>query len=109
MHGEALSAHRKSVHSRNYRVAGDRERYSTCKLARVIRKSGLKVGIIAVDPSSPFTGGALLGDRVRMSELGDDSDIYIRSMATRGFLGGMAKATGDVVKVLDAFGKDVIS
>ncbi len=80
----------------------------TCKLARVIRKSGLKVGIIAVDPSSPFTGGALLGDRVRMSELGNDPDIYIRSMATRGFLGGIAKATGDVVKVLDAFGKDVI-
>jgi LAO/AO transport system kinase len=80
----------------------------TNKLARVIRKSGLKVGIIAVDPSSPFTGGALLGDRVRMSELCSDPDIFIRSMATRGFLGGMAKATGDVVKVLDAFGKDVI-
>ncbi|MGO9690486.1 MAG: methylmalonyl Co-A mutase-associated GTPase MeaB [Syntrophobacteraceae bacterium] len=80
----------------------------TDKLARVIRKSGLKIGIIAVDPSSPFTGGALLGDRVRMSELSNDPDIYIRSMATRGFLGGTAKATGDVVKVLDAFGKDVI-
>ncbi len=80
----------------------------TDKLARIIRKHGLKVGIIAVDPSSPFTGGALLGDRVRMSELCNDPDIYIRSMATRGFLGGMAKATGDVVKVLDAFGKDVI-
>ena len=80
----------------------------TDKLARVIRKSSLKVGIIAVDPSSPFTGGALLGDRVRMSELSNDPDIYIRSMATRGFLGGTAKATGDVVKVLDAFGKDVI-
>ncbi len=80
----------------------------TDKLARVIRKSRLKVGIIAVDPSSPFTGGALLGDRVRMSELSNDPDIYIRSMATRGFLGGTAKATGDVVKVLDAFGKDVI-
>ena len=80
----------------------------TDKLARVIRKRGLKIGIIAVDPSSPFTGGALLGDRVRMSELSSDPDIYIRSMATRGFLGGMAKATGDVVKVMDAFGKDVI-
>jgi LAO/AO transport system kinase len=81
----------------------------TDKLARVIRnRSGLKIGIIAVDPSSPFTGGALLGDRVRMSELSNDPDIYIRSMATRGFLGGMAKATGDVVKVLDAFGKDII-
>ncbi|MHC1730259.1 MAG: methylmalonyl Co-A mutase-associated GTPase MeaB [Syntrophobacteraceae bacterium] len=80
----------------------------TDKLARHIRKCGLKLGIIAVDPSSPFTGGALLGDRVRMSELSNDPDIYIRSMATRGFLGGMAKATGDVVKVLDAFGKDII-
>ena len=80
----------------------------TDKLARAIRKAGHTIGIIAVDPSSPFTGGALLGDRVRMSELSTDPDIYIRSMATRGFLGGMAKATGDVVKVLDAFGKDVI-
>ena len=80
----------------------------TDKLARTIRKSGLTLGIIAVDPSSPFTGGALLGDRVRMSELSNDPDIYIRSMATRGFLGGMAKATGDVVKALDALGKDII-
>ncbi|MFZ2444750.1 MAG: methylmalonyl Co-A mutase-associated GTPase MeaB [Syntrophobacteraceae bacterium] len=80
----------------------------TDKLARHIRKSGMTIGIIAVDPSSPFTGGALLGDRVRMSELSNDPDIYIRSMATRGFLGGMSKATSGVVKVLDAFGKDVI-
>ena len=80
----------------------------TDKLIRVIRKSGLTVGIIAVDPSSPFTGGALLGDRVRMSEHSTDPDVFIRSMATRGFLGGTAKATGDVVKVLDAFGKDII-
>ncbi|MGA3113679.1 MAG: methylmalonyl Co-A mutase-associated GTPase MeaB [Syntrophobacteraceae bacterium] len=80
----------------------------TNKLARVIRKSGLGVGIIAVDPSSPFTGGALLGDRVRMSELSNDPAVYIRSMATRGFLGGTAKATGDVAKVLDALGKDLI-
>ncbi len=80
----------------------------TNKLARVIRKNGLKVGIIAVDPSSPFTGGALLGDRVRMSELSNDPDIYIRSMATRGFLGGAAKATADVAKVLDALGKELI-
>ena len=80
----------------------------TDKLAREIRKNGLTVGIVAVDPSSPFTGGAILGDRVRMSELAGDEDVYIRSMATRGFLGGMAKATNDVVKVLDAFGKDVI-
>ncbi|MCE5244698.1 MAG: methylmalonyl Co-A mutase-associated GTPase MeaB [Desulfobacteraceae bacterium] len=80
----------------------------TDKLARQIRKQGHSVGIIAVDPSSPFTGGALLGDRVRMCELTMDPEIYIRSMATRGFLGGMAKATADVVRALDAFGKDVI-
>lgn len=80
----------------------------TDKLTRLIRKSGYTVGIVAVDPSSPFTGGAILGDRVRMSELSEDSGVYIRSMATRGFLGGMAKATGDVVRALDAFGMDII-
>jgi len=80
----------------------------TDRLTHTIRKSGLSVGIVAVDPSSPFTGGAILGDRVRMSEHSTDPEVYIRSMATRGFLGGMAKATGDVVKVLDAFGKDLI-
>lgn len=80
----------------------------TDKLTHAIRKEGLTVGIIAVDPSSPFTGGAVLGDRVRMSELSVDPGVYIRSMATRGYLGGMARATGDVVKVLDAFHKDII-
>lgn len=80
----------------------------TDKLVRAIRKQGHTVGIIAVDPSSPFTGGAILGDRVRMSELNEDPEVYIRSMATRGFLGGMAKATSDVVKVFDAFGKDIV-
>jgi LAO/AO transport system kinase len=80
----------------------------TDRLTHHIRKEGLTVGIIAVDPSSPFTGGAILGDRVRMSEHNLDADVYIRSMATRGFLGGMSKATGDVVRVLDAFGKDII-
>jgi LAO/AO transport system kinase len=80
----------------------------TDRLTHHIRKAGLTVGIIAVDPSSPFTGGAILGDRVRMSEHNLDPDVYIRSMATRGFLGGMSKATGDVVKVLDSFGKDIV-
>lgn len=80
----------------------------TDKLTQAIRREGLSVGIIAIDPSSPFTGGAVLGDRVRMSALSVDPGVYIRSMATRGFLGGMAKATGDVVRALDAFGKDVI-
>jgi LAO/AO transport system kinase len=80
----------------------------TDKLTRHIRRAGLTVGIIAVDPSSPFTGGAILGDRVRMSEHNLDPEVFIRSMATRGFLGGMAKATGDVARVLDASGKDVV-
>jgi len=80
----------------------------TDKLARQIRAEGLTIGIIAIDPSSPFTGGAILGDRVRMSELSVDPEVFIRSMGTRGFLGGMSKATIDVVKVLDAFGKDII-
>ncbi|MFP5211993.1 MAG: methylmalonyl Co-A mutase-associated GTPase MeaB [Acidobacteriota bacterium] len=80
----------------------------TDKLTQEIRRHNLTVGIIAVDPSSPFTGGAVLGDRVRMSELSVDPGVYIRSMATRGFLGGLSKATVDVVKVLDAFGLDVI-
>jgi LAO/AO transport system kinase len=80
----------------------------TDKVTHAMRKRGLTVGIIAVDPSSPFTGGAVLGDRVRMSQLSVDPGVFIRSMATRGFLGGTAKATGDVVKVLDAFGKDVV-
>ncbi|MEJ5366494.1 MAG: methylmalonyl Co-A mutase-associated GTPase MeaB [Desulfosoma sp.] len=80
----------------------------TDKLTFALRREGFTVGIIAVDPSSPFTGGAVLGDRVRMSRLSTDPGVFIRSMATRGFLGGLAKATGEVVKVLDAFGKDVI-
>lgn len=80
----------------------------TDKLTFALRKKNLSVGIVAVDPSSPFTGGAVLGDRVRMSRLSTDPGVFIRSMATRGFLGGLAKATGDVVKVLDAFGKSVI-
>ena len=80
----------------------------TDKLTKALRKEGLTVGIIAVDPSSPFTGGAVLGDRVRMSNLSLDPGVYIRSMATRGHLGGVAKATNDAVRALDAFGKDVI-
>ncbi|MGD8245028.1 MAG: methylmalonyl Co-A mutase-associated GTPase MeaB [Anaerolineae bacterium] len=70
--------------------------------AKVLRAQDITVGIIAVDPSSPFTGGALLGDRVRMRDLAGDPGVFIRSMATRGSLGGLAQATNDVVKVLDA-------
>ncbi|MGD9505631.1 MAG: methylmalonyl Co-A mutase-associated GTPase MeaB [Syntrophobacteraceae bacterium] len=80
----------------------------TDKVTFALRQRGLTVGIVAVDPSSPFTGGAVLGDRIRMSRFSVDPGVYIRSMATRGFLGGLARATGDVVRVLDAFGKDVI-
>lgn len=80
----------------------------TDKITYLFRRKGYSVGIIAVDPSSPFTGGAVLGDRVRMSRLNTDPGVFIRSMATRGHLGGVARATSDVVKVLDAFGKDII-
>src|SRR5439155_249837 len=73
-----------------------------------LRRGGKTVGIVAVDPSSPFTGGALLGDRVRMQDHSTDPGVFIRSMATRGHLGGLAPATADVAKVLDAAGYDVI-
>jgi LAO/AO transport system kinase len=78
------------------------------KLAKELRARDKTVGIVAVDPTSPFTGGALLGDRIRMTELATDKGIFIRSMGTRGALGGLAKATGDIVKLLDAYGKDSI-
>jgi LAO/AO transport system kinase len=74
------------------------------KLAGEYRRSGLRVGIIAVDPTSPFSGGAILGDRIRMQALSTDDGTYIRSMATRGHLGGLASATDDVVTILDAAG-----
>lgn len=77
-------------------------------LAQKLRKKDVTVGIIAVDPTSPFTGGALLGDRVRMRDLAGDPGVFIRSMATRGSLGGLAQATNDVVKVLDAAGFDIV-
>jgi LAO/AO transport system kinase len=78
------------------------------QLARHYRKEGRTVGIIAVDPTSPYTGGAILGDRIRMQEHFSDPGIYIRSMATRGSLGGLARTTADVATVLDASGRDVI-
>jgi LAO/AO transport system kinase len=76
------------------------------RLAAEIRKGGETVGIIAVDPTSPFTGGAILGDRLRMNAHASDPGVFIRSMATRGSLGGLARATGEVVKLLSAFGHD---
>jgi LAO/AO transport system kinase len=77
-------------------------------LAKYYRAREKRVGIIAVDPTSPFTGGAILGDRIRMADLYTDRGVFIRSMATRGFLGGVAKATNDVVDILDAAGFDVV-
>lgn len=74
------------------------------KLALVYRQQGERVGIVAVDPSSPFSGGAILGDRIRMQTLGLDSNVFIRSMATRGNLGGLARTTVDAVSILDAAG-----
>jgi LAO/AO transport system kinase len=80
----------------------------TTRLAGAYREAGLTVGIIAVDPTSPFTGGALLGDRIRMESVALDPGVFIRSMATRGSLGGLAASTREVADVLDAFGIDRI-
>jgi LAO/AO transport system kinase len=80
----------------------------TSALLRAFRTDGSRVGVLAVDPSSPFTGGALLGDRVRMQDHATDRDVFIRSMASRGHLGGLAAATGQAVRVLDAAGFEVI-
>jgi LAO/AO transport system kinase len=78
------------------------------RLTAEIRRSGATVGIVAVDPTSPFTGGAILGDRVRMGMHAHDDGVFIRSMATRGHLGGLARATSDVALILDAAGKDIV-
>ncbi len=77
-------------------------------LACEARQRDLTVGVVAVDPSSPFSGGALLGDRVRMSRSLDDPQVFVRSMASRGCLGGLARTTQEAVDVLDAFGKDIV-
>jgi LAO/AO transport system kinase len=76
------------------------------ELVDLIRRGNETIGIVAVDPTSPFSGGALLGDRIRMQKHGLDKGVYIRSMGTRGNLGGLARSTKDVVKIMDAFGKD---
>lgn len=80
----------------------------TDKITRSLRSRGLSVGIIAIDPSSPFSGGALLGDRLRMMDMTNDEGVFFRSMATRGALGGLTKATSGVIALMDAFGKDYI-
>ncbi|WP_413759003.1 methylmalonyl Co-A mutase-associated GTPase MeaB [Streptomyces sp. MMBL 11-3] len=81
---------------------------TTSALVGAYRRQGRRVGVLAVDPSSPFSGGALLGDRVRMSDHASDPGVYIRSMATRGHLGGLARAAPQAVRVLDAAGCDVV-
>ena len=80
----------------------------TNRLIAGYRKQGKKVGVIAVDPTSPFTGGAILGDRIRMQEHATDPGVFIRSLATRGNLGGLSRATGDCIRVMDAMGQDVV-
>ena len=78
------------------------------RLIAHLRGMGKTVGVVAVDPTSPFTGGAILGDRIRMQDHALDPGVFIRSLATRGQLGGLSRATGDCVRVLDAMGKDVV-
>lgn len=78
------------------------------ELTKFYRKKGKTVGIIAIDPTSPFSGGALLGDRIRMMELAVDEGVFIRSMGTRGMLGGLTSAVYDVVEIMDASGKDIV-
>ena len=77
-------------------------------LTKIFAKEGKKIGIICVDPTSPITGGAILGDRIRMKDNFSLKDVFIRSMANRGQLGGLARATEDAVKILDAYGCDII-
>ncbi|WP_435742149.1 methylmalonyl Co-A mutase-associated GTPase MeaB [Nocardioides sp. SYSU DS0663] len=81
---------------------------TTSALVRELRQAGKRVGVLAVDPSSPFSGGALLGDRIRMQDHAGDSGVFIRSMASRGHLGGLAWSTPQAVRVLDAAGCDVV-
>jgi LAO/AO transport system kinase len=103
--------HRKVGHARRIGLTGPPgagKSTLTTALTRAYRSQGLTVGIIAVDPTSPFTGGALLGDRIRMEEVALDPGVYIRSLATRGSLGGLSAATRETADVLDAFGVDRI-
>jgi LAO/AO transport system kinase len=89
-------------------VPGSGKSTLVARIATAIRAGGRKVAIVAIDPSSPFSGGAILGDRIRMGDLGGDPGVFVRSMATRGALGGLAHGTLEAVDVLDAAGYDVV-
>lgn len=89
-------------------VPGSGKSTLVASLAKAFRKTGQTVGIVAIDPSSPYSGGAILGDRVRMSDLATDDGVFIRSLATRGALGGLARAAMDTVEILDAAGFDIV-
>jgi LAO/AO transport system kinase len=78
------------------------------KMVEIFRKEGKSVGVVAVDPTSPFTGGAILGDRIRMQRHATDEGVFIRSLATRGCLGGLSRSTQDIINVMDAMGKEII-
>src|SRR4030065_1413638 len=78
------------------------------KMVDIFRKEGKSVGIVAVDPTSPFTGGAILGDRIRMQRHATDEGVFIRSLATRGWLGGLSRSTQDIIHGMDAMRKDII-
>ncbi len=80
----------------------------TDRLVAKLRAAGQRIGVLAVDPTSPFSGGAILGDRIRMQAHASDREVFIRSLATRGSLGGLSRATGDCIRVMDAMGKDVV-
>jgi len=77
-------------------------------LIEIFRKKGFQIGVVVIDPTSPFTGGAILGDRIRMQRHSTDSGVFIRSLATRGSLGGLSRSTSDILRVMDAMGKDLI-
>jgi len=89
-------------------VTGSGKSTLISEMTREYRRQSLEVGIVAIDPTSPFSGGALLGDRIRMMELATDDGVFIRSMGTRGMLGGLTSAVYDVVEILDASGKDIV-